>query len=129
MAAKKKPTKSPRTNRKLDIDVAEVERLAGLGLTQEEIALSLGVADRTLYSRKVENADFADAIKRGKAQANGLVSNVLFELCKAGNVTAIIWYEKTRRGLTDKISLDLTKLTDEQLAALVGGADQAGSQD
>ena len=51
---------------------------------------------------------------------------MLFELCKAGNVTAIIWYEKTRRGLTDKISLDLTKLTDEQLAALVSGADPAG---
>jgi len=68
-------------------------------LTHEEIALSLGVADRTLYSRKVEIAEFADAIKKGKAQANGLVSNVLFELCKSGNVTAIIWYEKTRRGL------------------------------
>ncbi len=46
-----------------------------------------------------ENADFAVAIKKGKAQANGLVGNVLFNLCKSGNVTAIIWYEKTRRGL------------------------------
>jgi len=50
-------------------------------------------------ARKAENADFAVAIKKGKAQANGLVSNVLFNLCKSGNVTAIIWYEKTRRGL------------------------------
>ena len=46
-----------------------------------------------------DNADFADAIKKGKAQANESVSNVLFDLCKAGNITAIIWYEKTRRGL------------------------------
>ena len=82
-----------------ETDLAEVERLAGLGLTQEEIALSLGIAVRTLHGRKAENADFAGAIKKGKAQANGLVSNVLFNLCKSGNVTAIIWYEKTRRGL------------------------------
>jgi len=71
MAAKKKPTKSPgkrRTKPKIDIDLAEVERLAGLGLTYEEIALSLGIAIRTLYSRQGENADFAGAIKKGKAQ-------------------------------------------------------------
>ena len=49
-------------------------------------------------ARKAENADFAVAIKKGKAQANGWLA-MCFSSCASSNVTAIIWYEKTRRGL------------------------------
>lgn len=87
--------------KRIEINLEEVERLAGLGLTEEEIALSLGVSTDTLARRKQGIAAFAEAIKRGKAKAGGEVANALFQQALAGNVAAAIWYEKTRRGITE----------------------------
>lgn len=106
---------------KAEIDIAEVERLAGLGLTQEEIAATLGINEKTLRRRKAELSVLSDAIKRGRAAAGVVVANELFTKCKGGDLGAIIWYEKTRRGLSDKLVVDLSKLTDDQLSALVEG--------
>lgn len=86
----------------IEIDLSEVERLAGLGLTDEEISSALGIATSTLYERKKQLSEFSEAIKRGKAIAGGKVANKLFEQCLRGNVGAIVWYEKTRRGLKDQ---------------------------
>lgn len=94
---------------KIEIDTAEVARLAGLGLTQREICASLGISQDTLTRRKVDSADFADAMERGKSESAIEVSSALFEACKHKNVPAIIWYEKTRRGLTDKLQIDIVK--------------------
>ena len=92
--------------KKIEIDIAEVERLAGLGLTQEEIALSLGISIRTLERRKDEMAVLTEAIKRGQTLANTEVANVLFDKAKAGDMTAVIWWEKTRAGRSDKVAVD-----------------------
>ena len=93
--------------KRIDIDVAEVERLAGLGLTQREICASLGISQATLNRRQSDSDDFDSAMERGKASAAQEVSNALFEACKIKNVPAIIWYEKTRRGLSDKVQLGI----------------------
>lgn len=105
------------------INLDEVARLAGLGLTNAEICLSLGISERLLYLRKRDSAEFAEAIERGKSTAASEVSNVLYQLCKEGNLGAIVWYEKTRRGLSDKVSLEHTmkpvhELSDEELARI-----------
>lgn len=91
--------------KKIEIDVNEVERLAGLGLTHAEICLCLGISERTLRYRKRQSADFAAAIENGRARAAQQVSNKLFERCMAGDLGAIVWYEKTRRGMSDKVQL------------------------
>jgi hypothetical protein len=43
-------------------------------------------------------------------------------MAKGGDLGAIIWYEKTRRGLSDKVqqnvTVDVTKLSDDELRAL-----------
>jgi len=84
------------------IDLKEVERLAGLGLTQEQIAVSLGVSPRTLDNRKAESAEFAQAIKKGQASAITEVSNALFQNAMGGNVTAQIFFLKARAQWKDK---------------------------
>lgn len=99
-----------KTKPKVEIDLEELERAAASGLTNEEIADALGVSVRTIYNRKGESADFADAIKKGRLKSHVAVSNKLIDLCKSGNITAIIWYEKSRRGLTDKINLSPEEL-------------------
>ena len=123
------PVRTPTTWDKMDnmtrsrilIDLAEVERLAGLGLSQEEIAVSLGICVKTLIRRKKDSAAFASAIQKGRARAAAVVSNKLFTLCGKGRLNAIIWYEKTRRGLSEKrtVIIDVSKLSDEELRAII----------
>lgn len=86
------------TKPKIQIDLKQVESLAANGLTQEQIAAALGISERTLRSRKGEIADFADAIKRGKAKGIALVTNKLMESIKAGNMTGMIFFLKTQAG-------------------------------
>jgi hypothetical protein len=86
------------------IDIAEVKRLAGLGLSEENIAISLGISQDTLTRRKKDFAEFAEALKSGKVAAQTVVADKLYELCKEGNLGAIIWYEKTRLGYSEKIT-------------------------
>jgi len=88
-----------------EIDIKEVERLSGLGLTEEQISLSLGISVDTFGRRKSSVAEFAEAIKRGKTKAADVVSSKLMDLIKRGNLGAIIWYEKTRLGYSDRTDI------------------------
>jgi hypothetical protein len=89
-------------NRK-EIDLNEVERLAGLGLSHEQICTSMDISPATFYRRKQESERFESAIKRGKAASQTIVANKLFELSRKGNLGAIIWWEKTRLGYSDSV--------------------------
>lgn len=90
----------------LAIDLAEVERLAGLGLTDDEIALSLGISRSTITRRKRDSDAFDAALKAGKAKAAVTVASKLMQLIDGGDLGAIVWYEKTRRGLSDRVQQD-----------------------
>ena len=86
------------TKPKIEINLKQVEALAARGLTQQQIADSLGISESTLYTNKRENADFAEAIKRGKAKGIATVTNKLFAKIEEGNLTATIFYLKTQAG-------------------------------
>ncbi|AOF53704.1 LuxR family transcriptional regulator [Rodentibacter caecimuris] len=86
------------TKPKIEIDLKQVEALAANGLTQQQIADSLGISERTLRNRKGDFADFADAIKRGKAKGIAIVTNKLMEKIKSGNTTAMIFFLKSQAG-------------------------------
>lgn len=88
---------------KIEIDISRVEELAAQGLSQAEICLVLGISEDTLTRRKMDSAVIAEAIKSGKAKAASVIANTLFLMAKGGDLGAIVWYEKTRRGLTDKV--------------------------
>lgn len=88
---------------KIEIDTSRVEEYAAQGLTQEEIALCLGISERTLRNHKQVNSVIADAIKSGKAKAASEIANTLYQMARNKDLGAIIWWEKTRRGLTDKV--------------------------
>lgn len=86
------------TKPKIQIDLKQVESLAANGLTQEQIACALGISETTLHQRKRDSADFAAAIKRGKAKGIALVTNKLMESIKGGNMTGMIFFLKTQAG-------------------------------
>lgn len=95
-----------RTKPKIELDLQKVEEYAGLGLTREEIALSLGVSYSTLNRRVKESEEVDTAMKRGRAKANIKVGNALMKAIEGGNVTAIIFYLKARAGWTEKQQIE-----------------------
>jgi hypothetical protein len=68
----------------------KVRHLAGIGVRQNDIARIIGCAPKTLRKRCRDDLD------SGVAEANALVSGYLFAAAKNGNVTAQIFWLKTR---------------------------------
>jgi hypothetical protein len=97
-----------RTKPRIEIDLAEVERLAQVCDNEEEIALALGVSYSTLQNRKRDFVDFRNAIKRGKAKANAFVGGKLMQLVREGNPAATIFYMKARCGWKDVERKEIT---------------------
>ncbi len=85
-----------RKSKKRKIDLEQIEAMASLGLTDEEIAVVLGISPRTLYYWK-KNPEFLQALKRGKLKADFHVIKKLYENAKNGDNTAIIFWLKNRR--------------------------------
>ena len=67
-----------------------VRYLAGVGVSQDDIARIIGCAPKTLRKR------LRDELDRGVAEANATVCGYLFAAAKAGNISAIIFWLKTR---------------------------------
>ena len=95
--------------KKIEIDLAKVEKLAAIGLNEQQVADSLGIHQATLARRKKDNASFAEALKVGQAKGIATVANNLFEQSKNGNVSAGIFFMKNRAGWSDK--QDITQET------------------
>ncbi len=85
--------------KQIDIDPVEIERLASIGATIEEMAIVLGCSDRTLYRRK-----FVSAIKKGTALRKISLRRAQYKSAiDQNNVTMQIWLGKQDLGQTDKI--------------------------
>ena len=74
----------------------KVRHLAGVGVRQDDIAKIIGCAPKTLRKRCRDDLD------RGVAEANATVSGYLFAAAKAGNVTAQIFWLKSRANWHEK---------------------------
>ena len=86
-------------NPKIQFDAKQVERLAALGDSFDEIAESLGISVTTLNRRRAEKADLEEAIKRGRRKGLTFVENPLVKMATSGeNTAATIYYLKTRAG-------------------------------
>lgn len=91
-------------------DSEKIEAIASLGLIDSEIAVILGISERTLNYWK-KDPEFLQSIKRGKTKADAKVTQSLYRSAtgyeyvdKNGqkvevppNITAIIFWLKNRR--------------------------------
>jgi hypothetical protein len=76
----------------------QVETLAGLGLTEDEIAPYLGICRKTLAKRKKRSPAFAEAMLRGKIRADTTVVKSLYtKATDQGDTIAMIFWLKNRR--------------------------------
>lgn len=130
-----KPPKGSKGGRpRLEIlprDIHQIEKLAAIGLSQAEIAVMVEVAEST-FELWAHHPEVIGAIKKGKAKGLTSVGNSLFNKANNGDVTAQIWYEKTRGKRTDRVevvqedqSQAITRListmTTEQLQRVANG--------
>jgi transcriptional regulator with XRE-family HTH domain len=91
MAAKKKVGR-----KRIDLDPIKVKRLAAQGLSQKQIARSLGVSWNTLNRNRKRSKSFNEAFEQGVADGLDAVTNSLFEQALDGNTTASIFFLKNR---------------------------------
>lgn len=80
-------------------DMAQVEKLAGYGLTIEMIVNVLGVSKRTFERRCKESKPLFDALLKGRSIAAMNVAKTAYELAVSGKCpTMTIFYLKSRLG-------------------------------
>ena len=103
-----------KTKPKTQVDIDQVEELASRGLTKEQIAISLGIGQTTLYALQRKNEDFAEAIKRGKQRGVATIANKLYEAAEGGNMAAMIFFLKTQGGWTEKQIIETKDTTSEK---------------
>ena len=82
----------------IKLDLNTVEELASIGLTEQQIADSLGISRSTLSRRKNDDETFDTALRKGKAKAIVKVSSALMAEVEKGSLRAIIFYLKCRAG-------------------------------
>ena len=94
-----------------DIDLKELFDLAKIGLTEEQIATSLGVHESTMTRRKKDDAEIAEALKAGKQAGITAVTNALFTGATneaKPSTSAQIFFLKNRARWTDRIETEHT---------------------
>ena len=100
MAGKKPKPKLTAAQRK------ELQRLASIGLSQEQCALVLDISHRTLKRRIADDDETMALYKKGRATGATKVGGKLFEMAVSGDHPACtMFYLKTQCGWreTDKV--------------------------
>jgi len=97
---------------KVEIDMVELEKLASVGLNEQQIADYMGVSTDTFGRRKKDDPDFAECIKRGKSKGIAKIANNLYAQSCEGNVSAGIFFMKNRAGWSDKQDLNANVKTE-----------------
>ena len=90
------------------IDYEKLYNLAKIGLSEEQIAISLGISVSTIARRKRDDDTFCTTLKAGKQAGITSVTNSLFESATADkpNTSAQIFYLKNRGGWRDRTEVD-----------------------
>jgi transposase len=73
-----------------------IERWVESGLSMKEVAQQLGIAERTLYKYKAEDAEFMQTVKKGRQVAVEKLENTMFKSA-CGFVQVVHKHEKVKR--------------------------------
>lgn len=89
----------------------EVEKLAGFGLTSEKIGFFYGLTD--VYWAKLcrKNKELKDAMERGRAKAETIVSQTAFQMATSGkHPTMTMFWLRTRAGwkVADQLPIQIS---------------------
>jgi hypothetical protein len=131
---RKEGRSKPKVGRKpVKIDLTDVEKLAALHCTHQEMADWFGVSLRTIASR-LKRREFAEAMQRGRARAHISLRRCQMKIVEGGSSAMAIWMGKQFLGQRETVTTehvgtgggpiqlsvkpDLSKLTDKELEQL-----------
>jgi len=112
-----------------DINLDELHHLAKIGLTEAQMAASLGISTPTFERRKKDDEQFLSTLKAGKAAGISAVTNALHKGAIEGDKTAAqIFFLKNRAGWSDRQELEHsgTVGVEHQLDAAIDALKAAG---
>jgi len=87
---------------KVKIELVELEKLAGMQCTDEEIAAFFNVSPRTIERRR-QNKKFREIMDQARAKGRVSVRRNLFRLSASGNIAATIFLSKNLLGYKDVV--------------------------
>lgn len=100
-----KPTATPFT----PDEVKQIEAMAGLGMSGQDIANVMGIHRATLYKRLKDTGLSSDTIKAQRKKGIAKVRQTLYQMATSGKVpAATFFYLKTIGGLREKDRVELT---------------------
>lgn len=94
-------------------DLKKVAELASKGLTNDQLSTALNIGTTTFYENQSDFTEFADTIKRGRANGIATISNALFEKAKEGNVVAQIFFLKCKAGWREREAYTFEAIDDK----------------
>ena len=108
-------------------DYEKLYDLAKIGLSEEQIAVSLGISPSTITRRKRDDDQFDRTLKAGKQRGIDAVTNALFEGATGDkpNTSAQIFFLKNRAGWRDRTEVDANISGDVTMTHDIEGALQA----
>ena len=106
------------------IDKDQVQALARLGCTWDEIADVLGVARSTLGKNMKTDKSVRDAYEKGIAEGDVSIRRAQYDSAMQGKTAMLIWLGKNRLGQTDRIE---TK-NETEITGGTGALEQLNSQ-
>jgi len=113
--------------KRTEFNLVELEKLAAMQATDEEIAAWFDVSQKTVQRMKKSNAEFREILQKGRAKGRISVRRNLFELSKH-NVAASIFLAKNLLGYKNFVEytedgtpirierVNIKRFTDEELA-------------
>ena len=82
-----------------DMKLLELQRMAKIGMTMDQIAAVHGMKKQTLYNRLKEDSQLMDAITRGRGTGIDQVTSKSFDMASSGLNTAMtIFWLRCRAG-------------------------------
>ena len=93
---------------RIKIDYKQVEQLAAMQCTDEEIAAVLGVERSTIKRRKKDDDEFCTAYKKGKERGKASLRRMQFKAAEGGNATMLIWLGKQYLDQSDKTQQEIS---------------------
>ena len=89
-----------------------VESSSGLGLPHEQIAILVGIDDKTLRKHYRQELDI------GKAKANSQIAKTLYQKATAGDTTSLIWWTKAQMRWSETVRQEVTGADGKELQGI-----------